>query len=83
MFRYHIFPYEYSQKSSAHSQHYQTLKACDSDHLVINNQYVVLYVFVCTKTIEPKKSTQTRHHHHNLPLAKINNHVSNGSMLAC
>ena len=29
-----------------------------------------------------KKSTQKRRHHHNLPLAKINNHVSNGSMLA-
>ena len=48
-----------------------------------HQQYVLLYVFVCTKTIQPKISTEGRHHHHNLPLDKINNHVSNGSILAC
>ena len=50
--------YEYSQKSSAHSQQYQTPKACDIDDLVINNKYVLLYVFLCTKTIRPKQLTQ-------------------------
>ena len=39
-----LFPYGYSQKSSAHYQHCQTPKACDIDDIFINGMYMYLYV---------------------------------------
>ena len=40
-----IFLYECIQKSSAHSQHYQTPKACDIDDIVIKNIYYCTYLY--------------------------------------
>ena len=38
-----LFPYGYSQKSSAHSQHCQNSKFCDIDDDVINNIHTYCY----------------------------------------
>ena len=40
-----LLPYEYSQRSSAHSQHYRTSKACEIDDLVNNNMYYCTYLY--------------------------------------
>ena len=40
-----LFPYEYSPKYSAHSQHCQTPKACDIDNIVNKNMYYCTYFY--------------------------------------
>ena len=45
LYQKYSIPYEYSRKSSAHSQHYQTPKACDIDDLVVNNIHYCTYLY--------------------------------------
>ena len=52
-----MFPYDYSQNSSAHSQHYQTPEACDIDDLVISNIYYCKYLYALTQS---KQNNQQR-----------------------
>ena len=40
-----LFLHGYSQKSSEHSQYYQTEKDSDIDDIVINNMYYCTYLY--------------------------------------
>ena len=53
-------------------------KACDIYDIFINNMYT--YLNALRQSYEKIDTGKT--HHNNLPLARINNHLSNSSMLA-
>ena len=51
--------YEYSQKISAHSQHYQTSKSCDIDDLDNNLMYYCTYLYALSQYNQTINSGKT------------------------
>ena len=51
--------YEYSQKISAHSQHYQTSKSCDIDDLDNNLMYYCTYLYALSQYNQTINSSKT------------------------